>query len=487
MMNRIISLLLALFVVSSATGQKLESYTFEENLQVSLLNIFVPGLNGTYSINSYRVQYYTTDTEGNEHLASGLVSIPSTSAPQEFPLACYQHGTVSGREDVPSNLAGGYTLGVAFATHGYVVAMPDFVGLGISPGVHPYIHSATEASAGLDLMRATREMMEEIDNISLNDKVFISGYSQGGHAAMALQREIEMNHMDEFKLTASAPMSGPYSVSEKMRDFTLGEEEYMTVGYLAWLTLGYQRAYPATLGDITLEEVFRPEYIDDIIEFQNENITLFDGLNERMIATLRATVGTVTPRDILQPEMLDALLNDPSHPLSAALADNDNYDWAPQVPTNLYYCVGDDQVTYENAILAEEVMIANGSTTVTAIRKDTDALPLDHGGCVFPASFDALDFFDSFSQNTSDVKEFENHSGISVYSNGNTITVDVTAFELRDMTLDIYDMSGRILASKPLATGKTTHQIAELPSGGIYVATISNPERLLNITKLSIN
>lgn len=491
-MNRIITLSLVLFLTVQLQAQKLVSYEQVEIWPVALVNGFISGLDGTYNVSNYSVTYNTIDTEGNEHLASGLICVPQSTDHLVFPLACFQHGTVSGRQDVPSQRAGGHLLGVAFSTHGYVVAMPDYVGLGISPGVHPYIHSATEASAGIDLLFAAREMIAELDGVSMNDQVFVSGYSQGGHAAMALQRSIEQDYSDDFNLVASAPMSGPYSVSGKMSEFTLGDEEYMTVGYLAWLTMGYQRAYPDLLEGIELSDVFKPEYLDDIEDFKNENITLFDeganeGLNTKMQNTLISTVGAIIPKNTLQPEILDALLNDPTHPMSMALADNDNYDWTPQVPTNLYYCKGDDQVTYENAILAEEVMTANGSTTVTAVRKDSDSLPLNHTACVVPASLDALEFFDSFSDIQTGVTDFENHPGITLYGYGQTVTIDVNASELKGLEMALYDLSGRLLSVHSLKSGRNEVQVSQLPAGGMLVAAVRNAKGLLNVTRVSLN
>ena len=98
---------------------------------------------------------------------------------------------------------------------------------------------------------------------------------------MALHKEIEENYSDEFTVTASAPMSGPYSMSEEMIDFTLGEEEYASVSYLAWIVLAYQVAYADLLNDYSLEDIFKPEFIDDIIDFRDENIFRAE-LNSRM-------------------------------------------------------------------------------------------------------------------------------------------------------------------------------------------------------------
>lgn len=492
-MKSIFTLSICFFVSLSLFSQKLVSYEPLSPFQAGIINAFVSGAKAIYDVETYKVSYNTTDAVGTEHIASGLVCIPISTSSLTFPLGCWQHGTVSDRDDVPSKLAGGTTLPVAFSTYGYVVCAPDFVGLGDSPGTHPYVHAASEASAGVDLMLATREMIAEIDRVDLNDQVFISGYSQGGHAAMALHRELELNQSDRFTVTACAPMSGPYSISEKMIDFTLGDKEYETVAYLAWLTLGYQTAYPDLLAGIELEDVFKPEYIEDIRAFEAEEIPLFDNdmditndLNSRMIATLVNTVGSVTPKNTLKDDILEAILNDPTHPFSQALADNDTYDWSPKAPTNLYYCEGDDQVTFENAILAQEVMQANGSTVVTAIRKDTDSVLLDHGGCVVPSSLDALDFFGTFASVTSSTKEQKLYENVSVYLHDNQLNIDLSGSELTDVDMELYDMYGRLLIKDRLQLDYSQYDLTDLHSGS-YIVRVTSARRIVNTTKLVKN
>ena len=473
---------LVFFFIGQVQGQKLVSAESLITTNAGLLNLGFPQLNAVYNIQTYRVTYLTSDTEGVEHVASGIVNVPLSMDNLIFPLACYQHGTVAGRVDVPSNLMGGYQLAVAFASRGYVVVTPDYIGLGESPGVHPYVHAETEASAGVDLLLAAQEMIEGMDGIALNDQLFITGYSQGGHAAMALQQEIELNQTDLFTVTASAPMSGPYSVSREMVDFTLGEDEYFTVGYLAWLTLGYQRAYPDDFADFPVDRVFRPEYVDDILRFRDEDINLWE-LNEIMINTLQSTVGTVTPRNTLQDDILDALFNDPDHPMSIALADNDTYDWVTETPTNMYYCVGDDQVTYRNAIRAEEMMTLNGSPNVAAVRMDTDDNLLDHGGCVFPASFAALDFFDEFMDITSSTHSLVPSEHISVWQEGNSVWVDMDEPGLSSARMDFYDANGLLLQTSQATQGRSLHEMPAGPGQMLYVI-IWTDKRTLNTTKV---
>ena len=168
-------------------------------------------VNAAHDVDLYKVTYNTPDINGQTSIASGLLCIP-TDETMIFPLTCYQHGTVAGREDVPSNLMGGFTLPLILAGSGYVVVAPDFLGLGDSPGIHPYVHAETEASVGVDMMRAVRELDadEDFGLFELSDQVFVAGYSQGGHAAMALHRVLETELSNEFEVSGSAPMSGPY-------------------------------------------------------------------------------------------------------------------------------------------------------------------------------------------------------------------------------------------------------------------------------------
>lgn len=480
-MNKLYTLTLLLIMTASVQAQTLVSHERLSALPAAAINFLISGLNASYDVELYKVTYNTADVQGNMHVASGLVCIPINGASTTFPLAAYQHGTVAGREDVPSNEAGGHLLAVGFCSRGYVVTAADFVGLGDSPGIHPYVHAATEASAGYDLMSAAQELQDELGSFTLNDQVFISGYSQGGHAAMALHRELEQNPSLGFNVTAAAPMSGPYSISDKMVDFTLGDEEYATVAYIAWLTLGYKEAYPTLLSGITLEDVFHPEYIADIEEFRDEKIDLWE-LNDRMTETLLATVGTVTPKNTILPAIADALQNDPTHPLSMALADNDTYDWAPVAPTQLIYCVGDDQVTYENAILAESVMTSNGSDVVTAVRKDIDAVPLDHGGCVFPASFHVLDWFDSF-RDPSSTDQVSWGEGIEISQRGYMALIEVENKELDQASAWVMDLNGRVVARQSLATGQNWIDLSEL-TGGMYVINVIDQNRPLATKKI---
>ena len=483
-MKYIYTFILLFLLTSNGWSQRLVSFEFLSTTPRSDLNQQLPILRATNDVDLYRVIYMTPDALGIDHEASGLVCVPVVDQATTYPLACYQHGTVQGRNDVPSMEAGGHTLTIAFCARGYVVATPDFVGLGISPGVHPYVHADTEASAAVDLLLATQEMMNDptFDNIVLNDQLFISGYSQGGHAAMALHRAIELDNAGGFEVTASAPMSGPYSVSDAMVDFTLSGDPYETVSYIGWLTLGYQVAYPNLLAGFELEDVFLPQFIPSVEAFRDETILLND-LNSQMSQLLLDSVGSVTPVNTLRPEIADALINDPDHPLSQALADNDVFDWAPQAPTNLYYCMGDEQVTFRNATLAAGVMTANGSDQVTALQMDV-GFPLTHGGCVLPASLATINFFDGFRMTSSTIDQED--EDISIFFADNLLHVDLTEASTTSARLDIYNTTGISAASISEVSGESRHSLDGIESG-FYFVVLSNGNRILKSEKIAIS
>ena len=98
------------------------------------------------------------------------------------------------------------------ASIGYIGSSPDLLGLGVSDDVvHPYVHKFV-AEAVVDKIRAVKNFLCD-KGINENGQLFIAGYSEGGYVAMATHQLIEQKYADEFQVTASAPMAGPYDMS----------------------------------------------------------------------------------------------------------------------------------------------------------------------------------------------------------------------------------------------------------------------------------
>ena len=194
---------------------RLISATRVSTLNQALINFVFT--NGGYPITAdravefYKLVYETVDAQGLPTIASGALALPvGVSIP--LPLVTYQHGTIVRREDVPSRLNLEGLIGVAFATAGYAAVLPDYLGLGDSPGVQPYHHARSEATCVIDLLRAARTYAASND-VALSDRLFLAGYSHGGHATLAALREIEANHADQLVVTACVAGAGAYDLS----------------------------------------------------------------------------------------------------------------------------------------------------------------------------------------------------------------------------------------------------------------------------------
>lgn len=341
-----------------------------------------PFLIADYDIEMYKVIYNTTDAVGEPTIASGAFARPLSSDCISFPMAMYHHGTTLNKENVPSRINGEAQLSNILGGLGYYSMAPDYVGMGDSPGLHPYQHAMSEATAGVDMIRAVRELLENL-NESDNGEVFITGYSQGGHAAMSMHKYIEENDLlGEFNVIASAPLSGAYDMSGSQLDLILSGEPYTNPGYLVYVMASYDLAY----GDIydTYSDIIQSPYDDIVVPF-------FDGNNTTL------SMGQLNPQlpmvivDLMTPTAYNAFESDMNHPLRVALAANDVYDWAPQRAMRIYYCTEDEQVDFSNAITAVETMQANGALDLLGIPLGA----LSHSGCVLPAMLGAVNYFNS--------------------------------------------------------------------------------------------
>jgi len=458
-------LLFSLFIFQSSIAAQevvsstfLVSYTqeyFTEELQIPFSK------NG---VDLYRIQYTTTGLGGEPDTASGLVVIPQISEVFSLPLVSYSHGTVGSRYDVPSYLSFEHSLPAIYASMGTVCIAADYLGLGDSKGPHPYVHAASEAWVSHDMLLAVKDYLPNEMNTKLNDQLFITGYSQGGHAAMALHRLIETETSTE--VNASFPMSGPYSISTGMKDLLLSDQEYGIVAYLVATAISYQEVYGTIYPNGDINQFFKPEYIDIILKYVNEEEDLFV-VNEELVNALILNEGGSFPKKMVFDDIVDAILNDDNHPINIALRDNDVYDWTPKAETNLIYCTADDQVSYTNSLIAVEKMIENGALNVVATDVDTYA---DHTECVTPAATNFV-FYLLLNSDITSTKEISNRN-VLLYPNPTSGSFTIGVEGISKGNANISNMQGQVVRSIKLVRELQEVSI-DLPQG-IYVINVTD-------------
>ncbi len=416
-----------------------------------------------HGVDIYKITYRTTGVSGESTLASGALYVPQTGL-DSVPVILYQHGTIMNRDQVPSARAED-PPGLFFAGYGYAVAMADYLGLGENPGLHPYLHWETEATASLDMLRAAREFMN--DSLALREnRLFLAGYSQGGHATMAVHKYIHVNQLDnEFSVTGSVPMSGPYALSTAQFDHIFSQDSTYTGSYyIPYIAASYQLVYGNLYGDHS--EYYDPPY-DSIFAAWEATGTYFDQLSMDEF-----------PRnfyEFMQDSVMDNLLSDPGHPFRQDLRSNDLDDWAPQEPVRMLYCGMDMHVAPSNSTSALESMQSLGAADVQAINVNDQ---FNHATCAIPAFLHALGWFESFSTGTAGVPDANPaDEGFLLYPNPvhHVLTIEVGVPGVYD--LGIYDFNGRQLIQQRIRG--TIHQV-DLSgfSEGIYVVTLRDGERV---------
>lgn len=181
------------------------------------------GVSVTYTpasnaVRLYRVTYASVVPErGNKPtVATGLLAIPDTKN-SSFPMLSYQHGTVYGKEQVPSfpDQSPETQLAIAqFAGQGYVVIGADYFGMGLSTEPEGYMVKGSHQQATYDMLMASRTVLDHMTLAA--PKLFIAGWSQGGFVTMAFLEKLESAGVP---VTAAATASAPVDVFAALSGF----------------------------------------------------------------------------------------------------------------------------------------------------------------------------------------------------------------------------------------------------------------------------
>ena len=330
-------------LVSATLLQRVSEQSVRTELAGARFAPGAPALGGgdvRYGVDAYRVTYRTVDANGRPVVASGLVVFPAGGVAGSATVVSYDHGTTATSADTPSSFGLGPDHAVEgrwsaelFASAGFAVTEPDYVGMGTGTGPIEYLITKSEVTASADLITAARTLAGE-HGYTLRHKVLVTGFSQGGQAAMALGRDLQQ----KGELGALAPVSGPYELlTAELPGLFNGQLDPAIQSYYAGYVLTtWNRLY----GLYTSPAVaFRAPYA-------NEMARLFDGSQQdgTVIAKLPPTLDK-----LLTPKFY-AWLQHPTGALRTAMQANDTCSgWRPDVPVKLFAASGDTTVTQVNA------------------------------------------------------------------------------------------------------------------------------------------
>jgi alpha/beta superfamily hydrolase len=216
---------------------------------------------------TYDIEYSTVGGANEATTASAALMVPTGLGARctgARPIVLYAHGTTTTRAFTMTNMQNAETLFLAaiFASQGYIVVAPNYAGYDTSTlPYHPYLIADQDSKDMIDAVAAARTALPFASATLTKDsgQLFVTGYSQGGYVAMATHRAMQAAGM---RVTAAAPMSGPYALGAFVDAVFYGEVNGGATVSSTLLLTAYQHAY----GNIYANpaDVFEPQYATGI-------------------------------------------------------------------------------------------------------------------------------------------------------------------------------------------------------------------------------
>src|SRR5437764_6947503 len=202
-------------------------------------------------IRGWRILYATTvdDNTPATAVATVFAAIDSPAGPR--PVIAWEHATTGLLQKCMPSLLSMSTKGIPWCSRivmaGWVVVATDY-SFAEKGGPHPYLIGEGEARAALDSVRAARQMSE----LTLDKRMVIWGYSQGGHAAL-WTGIVEPRYAPDLEILGVVAIAPAANIKNIL---TMNVEVDKRFG--PYLALSYSPFYPY----ITFEEALRPEALD---------------------------------------------------------------------------------------------------------------------------------------------------------------------------------------------------------------------------------
>ncbi|MCF6207361.1 MAG: lipase family protein [Sulfurovum sp.] len=350
----------------AVTGGELVVDVDGETIKQSLITQGVPGITESstvYGYKAYKIPYVTTDEEGNRVEVSGLMVVP-TGVPDVvrqigFSVVSDDHGTIFANSEAPTVIAettaspDGAPV-ILSSLYAFVTLQPDYIGFGDSLGhYHPFVLKKSLANATVDFIKAAQTFAQN-NNIPLNGQLFLTGYSEGGYAAMAALQKIEAEGGPQ--VTMAAPMAGPYAL-DLMAQGVLSQPTLSVPSFMANVGYAYAKAYNKPLTEIINEP------------YASRLPTLFDGTRTRLEIDPELTQTTTGTDGLFNPVFVNDFFSNPAtNWFMQAVVENSVYQWQAQTPVKLVHCIGDDVIPYAISDATKQAMDDTyGSTSVEIV------------------------------------------------------------------------------------------------------------------------
>ncbi|MEH3087995.1 MAG: alpha/beta hydrolase [Xylophilus ampelinus] len=197
------------------------------------------------------LHYRTVGAQGEATDSTGVLMRPTgtdAACQGARPIVLYAHGTATDRR---YNLAAvadagnpatpeSSLLAAMYAAQGFTVVAPNYAGYDASAlAYHPYLNADQQSKDMIDALTAARTALQALGTPDAGP-LFLTGYSQGGHVAMATHRALQAQGTP---VAASAPISGPYALAAMGDALFYGSVNLGATVFAPLIVTSYQQAY----------------------------------------------------------------------------------------------------------------------------------------------------------------------------------------------------------------------------------------------------
>lgn len=250
----------------------------------------------------HRVLYSSQDRDGRTIAVSGIVLVPTGTAPEGgWPVISWGHGT-TGVADVCAPSLTDNLFYNEYAQEastmldaGYAVVASDYPGLG-TPGMHSYLVGADEGNAMVDMVTAARHI-----DADLSPRWFAVGHSQGGQGALfATQAADRAPELDLAGAVSMAPAAG---LELALPAITVGSVP-ADLAYGVYMLAGLS----------TVDDSFRVEDVLGSAGLAHRDVLLDDG----------CLLDTYSKLDVAEVDRIFSMTPEQASDLSAKIAEHGN-------------------------------------------------------------------------------------------------------------------------------------------------------------------
>lgn len=310
----------------------------------------------TSGVNLYRVHYASVIPErANKRIqTSGLIAVPD-ALPQgrPLPILSYQHGTVYGKDEVPSDPEKSPETQLVlaqFGGQGYIVIGADYFGMGQSPEPEGYMVKGSHQQATFDMLQASGDVLARMKVET--GALFLGGWSQGGFVTMAFLEKLEKEGVKvRGAATASAPLD-LFAMLNGYFNYPRGIDANWINSVIILSAFSFENYYASpglarsVLND-AYYEVSRKAYLREQIN----------------PADIPSDLHKLVRSEYFDPQFLAA------SPYGRMMADTNAYRWIYKTPVRNYYGEADEAITTGIGKLAMtyQQAVGSGNLQVTAI------------------------------------------------------------------------------------------------------------------------